>query len=77
MKDSLPLLWILGEVSKSTKREMSLILSGSRIVQTGPGNEAARFFGMEEAPVSVRKSVEFVVATVRVSLSAQPWKICL
>lgn len=33
-------------------------------VQSGPGNEAARFFGMEEAPVPVQKSVEFVVATV-------------
>ncbi|KAM0803843.1 putative aflatoxin biosynthesis ketoreductase nor-1 [Usnea florida] len=32
-------------------------------VQSGPGNEAARIFGMEEAPVSIKECVEFVVAT--------------
>ena len=72
MKGSLPSLLILGEARNFTKRKTSLILSGSRFVQSGPGNEAARFFGMEEAPVSVKKAVEFVVATVRISSLIQP-----
>lgn len=33
-------------------------------VQTASGNEAARAFGMGEAPVPVKKSVEFLVATI-------------
>lgn len=44
-----------------------LTLSGFRFVQTASGNEAARAFGMGEAPVPVKKSVEFLVATVRIS----------
>ena len=68
IKDSLPLLLILGEARKFTKRKTSLILYGSNFVQCGPGNEAARVFGMEEAPVSVKKSVDFVVATVKIFL---------
>ena len=67
MKDSLPLLLILGKARKFTKRNTSLILSLTRFVQSGPGNEAARIFGMEEAPVSIKECVEFVVATVRSS----------
>ena len=43
-------------------------MPGSSFVQTNAGNEAARHFGMKEAPVPVKKSVEYLVATVSISL---------
>ena len=33
-------------------------------VQTETGNEGARFFGMPEAPIPIKDSVDFLVATV-------------
>ena len=44
--------------------------AGSRFVQTDSGNKGARSFGMAEAPTPVKKSVEFLVATVRLRFSS-------